>query len=66
MVTYEATPPRNKFVDLVLLSITTTNFKNNCETMVEKSSHTSEMAVKISEKHSKLALERVWGVVDVL
>ena len=30
--------------------------------MDEKSSQTSEMTVKISEKRSELALERAWGV----
>ena len=40
----------------------TTNFKKNCKTVDEKSSQTSEMAMKISEKHSELALERGWGV----
>ena len=32
--------------------------QKNCETVNEKSSQTSEMAVKISEKRSELALER--------
>ena len=30
--------------------------------MNEKSSQTSEMTIKISEKRSELALERAWGV----
>ena len=30
--------------------------------MDEKSSQSSEMTVKISEKRSELALERAWGV----
>ena len=32
--------------------------QKNCETVDKKSSQTSEMAVKISEKHSEIALER--------
>ena len=63
MVTYEATPPRDK-IDLMLQSIATTNFKKNCEAMDKKSSQTSEMAVKLSKKRSKLALERAWGVKE--
>ena len=48
---WSRTKPQPLENNLVLLSIAMTNFTKNCETLDEKSSQTSEIAVKISEKY---------------
>ena len=58
MVMYEATPPRNK-IDLYRAPKHSNN-KFYKRTVNKKSSQTSEIAVKISEKRSELALERAF------